>query len=184
MVSAKVFQRLDHTLYAMLRGWAVFRHPNKPRHWITSKYWRADDGRGWAFQPPNRGLGLARHADALIQRHVKVQGARSPSDGDWVYWSSRLGRHPEVTPRVARLLKQQQGKCRACGLYFMEGDTLEVDHICPKRAGGSDARANLQLLHRHCHIRKTAGEKGHIGTFDKRHVAEEPDERKRSCPVL
>jgi RNA-directed DNA polymerase len=184
VVSAKVFQRLDNTLYAMLRGWAVFRHPNKPRHWITSKYWRVDDGRGWAFQPPNRGVGLARHADALIQRHVKVQGARSPYDGDWVYWSRRLGRHPEATPRVARLLKQQQGKCRACGLYFMDGDTLEVDHICPKRDGGSDARANLQLLHRHCHIRKTARENGHTGTYDKRHVAEEPDERKRSCPVL
>jgi RNA-directed DNA polymerase len=184
VVSAKVFQRLDNTRYAMLRGWAVFRHPNKPRHWITSKYWRVDDGRGWAFQPPNRGVGLARHADALIQRHVKVQGARSPYDGDWVYWSSRLGRYPEVTPRVARLLKQQQGKCRECGLYFMDGDTLEVDHICPKRDGGSDARANLPLLHRHCHIRKTARENGHTGTYDKRHVAEEPDERKRSCPVL
>jgi RNA-directed DNA polymerase len=78
VVSAKVFQQLDHTLYAMLRGWAVFRHPNKPRPWITSTYWRVDDGRGWAFQPPNRGVGLARHADALIQRQVKVQGARSP----------------------------------------------------------------------------------------------------------
>jgi RNA-directed DNA polymerase len=184
VVSAKVFQRLDHTLDARLRGGAVFRQPNKPRPWITSQDWRVDDGRGWAFQPPTRGVGRARHADALIQRHVKVQGARSPDDGDWGYWSSRLGRHPEVTPRVARLLQPQQGKGRECGRYCMDGDTLAVEHICPKRDGGSDASANLQLLHRPCHIRKTARENGHTGTYDKRHVAEEPDERKRSCPVL
>ncbi|MBD2347197.1 hypothetical protein H6G18_24150 [Anabaena subtropica FACHB-260] len=28
-------------------------------------------------------------------RHIQVQGSRSPFDGDWVYWSSRMGKHPE-----------------------------------------------------------------------------------------
>ena len=110
VTSARVFQTLDHTVYAMLKGWAVSRHPNKKKHWITSKYWRVDDGKGWTFQAPHGGASLARHAHTSIQRHVKVQGARSPYDGDWVYWSRRVGRHPDVPPRVARLLKQQQGR--------------------------------------------------------------------------
>ena len=184
VTSARVFQTLDHTVYAMLKGWAVSRHPNKKKHWITNKYWRVDDGKGWTFQPPHGGACLARHAHTSIQRHVKVQGARSPYDGDWVYWSKRVGHHPDVPPRVARLLKQQQGRCRACGLYFTDGDKMEVDHILPKKDGGRDARDNVQLLHRHCHDTKTARETGCQGTYDTRHVAEEPDERKRSCPVL
>jgi RNA-directed DNA polymerase len=182
--SARVFQKLDHTLYAMLRGWAVYRHPNKSKHWIMRKYWRVDDGHGWTFQPPHNRVRLVSHAHTRHQRHVKVQGTRSPYDGDWIYWSTRLGRHPETPPRVARLLQQQRGKCRACGLYFLEGDTIEVDHIIPKIQGGHDRWDNLQLLHRHCHARKTAHEQGRHDTFDTRHVVEEPDERKRSCPVL
>jgi RNA-directed DNA polymerase len=182
--SARVFQKLDHTLYAMLRGWAVYRHPNKSKHWIMRKYWRVDDGQGWTFQAPHNRVRLVSHAHTLHQHHVKVQGTRSPYDGDWIYWSTRLGRHPETPPRVARLLQQQRGKCRACGLYFLEGDTMEVDHIIPKIQGGHDRWDNLQLLHRHCHARKTANEQGRHDTFDTRHVVEEPDERKRSCPVL
>src|SRR5262249_7170177 len=80
VTSARVFKPLDHTVNEMLKGWAVPRHPNKKKHWITSKYWRVDDGKGWTFQPPYGGARLARHAHTSIQRHVKVQGARSPYD--------------------------------------------------------------------------------------------------------
>jgi RNA-directed DNA polymerase len=33
---------------------------------------------------------------------------------------------------------------------------MEVDHIIPKEHGGKDAYYNWQLLHRHCHDKKTA----------------------------
>lgn len=52
----------------------------------------------------------------------------------------------------------------------------------PDRA--HDALVNLQLLHRHCHDRKTARETGSRGADDKRRVVEEPDEGKPSRPVL
>jgi RNA-directed DNA polymerase len=184
VVCARVFQGLGNMLYMRLCAWAVYRHPNKKKHWLTSKYWRVDEGRGWIFQPPNGGPQLYRHEHTPIRRHVKVQGSRSPYDGDWVYWSSRLGRHPDVSPRVARLLKRQQGRCRACKLFFSDGDVMEVDHIIPKTWGGTEATGNLQLLHRHCHAAKTARELGAPGTDDNRQGAEEPDERKRSRPVL
>jgi RNA-directed DNA polymerase len=61
---------------------------------------------------------------------------------------------------------------------------MEVDHIIPKARGGMEAINNLPLLHRHCHAVKTARDRGQHGTYDKRQGVEEPDERKRSCPVL
>lgn len=63
----------------------------------------------------------------------------SPYDGDWIYWSSRMGVHPETPVRVAKLLQRQQGKCAHCDNYFKDGDSLEVDHIIPKSTGGRDS---------------------------------------------
>ncbi len=174
--SAGIFQSLDNRLYGMLRAWAAYRHPNKGKRGIAHRYWSITTGHGWIFQPPHGEPRLYRHGQTPIRRHVKVHGVRSPYDGDWVYWSTRLGQHPEVSPRVARLLKRQQGKCPECGLFFAEGDRMEVDHIIPQGCGGTDGKDNLQLLHRHCHDRKTASDSHRPGTSDKRHVTEEPCE--------
>jgi len=69
-----------------------------------------------------------------------------------------MGTHPEVSTRVATLLKRQKGKCTYCGLTFRDGDKLEVDHIIPKAKKGKNSYDNLQLLHRHCHDVKTAND--------------------------
>ena len=105
---------------------------------------------------------LRSHAETPIIRHVKVKGDASPYDGNLIYWCSRMGKHPEATERVATLLKKQKGKCTHCELYFREEDVLEVDHIIPKTLGGKDQYNNLQMLHRHCHDSKTAGD-GSVG---------------------
>jgi RNA-directed DNA polymerase len=54
------------------------------------------------------------------------------------------------------LLKKQVGRCKWCGLEFMDNDVKEVDHIVPLTHGGGDVVENLQILHRHCHDQKTA----------------------------
>jgi RNA-directed DNA polymerase len=172
--SAQIFQSLDNRLYGMLRAWASYRHPNKGTRWIARRYGTITRGQGWSFQPPQGEVRLYRHGQTPIRRHVKVHGTRSPYDGDWVYWSTRLGQHPEVSPRIARLLKRQHGKCLECGLFFAESDRMEVDHILPHGCGGTDGTDNLQLLHRHCHDRKTTRDPRRPGTCDKRHVTEEP----------
>jgi RNA-directed DNA polymerase len=100
------------------------------------KYWRIDEGKGWVFHPPQSTLRLYRHTQTPIRRHVKVQGVRSPYDGEWVYWSARLGRSAAVELRETRLLNRQQGRCRECDLFFMDGERLEVDHRVPKVRGG------------------------------------------------
>jgi RNA-directed DNA polymerase len=117
--------------------------------------------------PYMHGFELLWHTDIPIRRLVKVQGNRSPYDGDWVYWSQRSGKSPLVSTRVATLLRRQQGKCTYCGKFFIPNDLMEVDHIIPQSKGGKDSLDHLQLLHRHCHDLKTA-EDGSLGcTHDK-----------------
>lgn len=186
VVSKESFSALDHLMYLKLKRWAKRRHPNKSREWVAKKYWQTIGGNHWAFATRQEGkspLRLRTHAETPIVRHVKVKGEASPYDGNQLYWSSRMGKHPEVSTRVATLLKTQKGKCTHCGLYFREEDVLEVDHIIPRSKGGKDEYKNLQILHRHCHNRKTA-EDGSVGsTHEKRQIIEEPDEVK-VCAVV
>jgi len=161
VVSKVCFEKLDHLIYQQLRAWARRRHPNKSLYWIIRRYWRTESGENWRFSATLNGqpMPLLRHRDTPIIRHIKVQGNRSPYDGDWLYWSTRLGRHPEVPKRVATLLKRQKGQCSYCGLFFKDGDPLDIDHIRPVCQGGKDEYNNLQLLHRHCHVTKTGLER-------------------------
>jgi RNA-directed DNA polymerase len=181
--SKAVFHALDHALTQALLRWAYRRHANRPRSWVVRRYWDIVPGANWSFRCVTWNLRLCRHEATRIVRHVKVQDARSPFDGDWLYWSARLGRHPGVVPNVARLLKKQNGKCAWCGLFFRHGDVWNVDHIVPSSQGGTDATSNLQLLHRHCHMRKHATSSS-SGVNDNHQTTEEPDAGKLARPVL
>jgi RNA-directed DNA polymerase len=156
--SKETFAQMDEALRQQLRAWIRVRHPNKHRRWGQQRYWRREDGR-LRFTPPGSGRRLAFHVERPIRRHVKVQARRSPYDGDEVYWSTRRGHYPGVSTRVAALLKRQAGKCRHCGGYLKPDDVLEVDHIIPRAVGGRDVYTNWQLLHRYCHVAKTARER-------------------------
>jgi RNA-directed DNA polymerase len=156
--SKKCFGGLSYVLFRMLWSWGKWRHPKKSKRWIKDKYWRLNEHR--AFRPRNHALKLHQHHETAIRRHVKVQNIRSPYDGDWVYWSTRMGRSPEVSRKVASLLKRQRGRCPECQLFFQYGDALEVGHIVPRALGGAVAYYNQQLLHCHCHDSKSAREAG------------------------
>lgn len=131
------------------------------------KSWHTEGKDNWVFstREGENPFKLARHQDTKIVRYVKVKGNKSPYDGDLLYWSSRLGKHPEMPAEKTFLLKKQKGRCAYCGLDFQDGDILETDHIIPKSQGGKNNRDNKQLLHRHCHDSKTALDK--TGTHDK-----------------
>lgn len=188
VVSKQAYSKQDHLMYLKLRAWAKSRHHNKPQRYVVNKYWHTHEGRSWIFASSQQGSNLLRlhsHKQTPIVRHVKVRGEASPYNGDWIYWSTRMGKHPEVTNTVATLLKKHKGKCAHCGLFFKDGDLLEVDHILPKSRGGRDEYQNLQLLHRHCHDVKTALDDQAGGLpHDKHQISEEPDEGKLSRPVL
>jgi RNA-directed DNA polymerase len=186
VVSQAVYERLDHFIWVKLRHWARGRHPRKSTAWALKRYWHRLGARltfATSATDPEAGHLLA-HSEVSITRHVKVQGNRSPYDGDWVYWSTRHGRHPSVSARLARLLKKQRGRCRYCGLFFQHEDRIEVDHI---NGNHRDSRsANFQALHGHCHDAKTREHGDYLppGVRDKHQDTEERRETKVTCAVL
>ncbi|MBE9170372.1 HNH endonuclease [Pleurocapsales cyanobacterium LEGE 06147] len=188
VVSKEVFHDCDNNLFSQLRAWCKRRHPNKTSSWLTNKYWSVTDKSNWAFATKigEKSYYLGKHDKTPITRHIKVKGNASPYNGDWAYWSTRRGNHPETPTRVAGLLKGQKGKCTHCGLYIKSDDLVEVDHIIPRSQGGKDEYKNWQLLHRHCHDEKTAEDnKSYVGSFYERgQNTEEPCEVKVSRTVL
>jgi RNA-directed DNA polymerase len=158
VVSQAAFNRLDHLLFRRLLRWGRRRHHEKAAGWIVRRYWHTRGAQHWVFGEPGK-PSLVRHARTPIRRHVAVRGDASPYDGDWRYWASRLGRHPDLPRSKADLLRRQQGRCAWCGRYFTAlGDLLESDHRTPRSRGGPDTAANRQLLHAHCHDQKTAAD--------------------------
>ncbi|NEP37094.1 MULTISPECIES: group II intron reverse transcriptase/maturase [unclassified Moorena] len=161
VVSSETFSDLDNMLWNKLQRWGYRRHPNKSKTWVNKKYWgtkvekpkepwEAPKIDNWVFMTNEENY-LPKHAKTKIVRHVKVKESRSPFDGDLVYWSNRMQKHPEMTSQKGKLLKRQEGKCADCGLTFRDGDLLETHHIIPRAQGGNDQLRNLELLHLHCH---------------------------------
>ncbi|WP_375339445.1 MULTISPECIES: group II intron reverse transcriptase/maturase [Okeania] len=157
VASKEVFSKIDNLLWVRIWRWASRRHPNKSAKWVKKKYFpRCKETRNWLLNDGE--YILNRHSDIPIIRHIKVKGNKSPYDGDWTYWGSRIGKHPGVRKEVTTLLKRQKGKCASCGLTFRPTDLIEVDHIKPRSKGGDNTYKNKQLLHRHCHDTKTASD--------------------------
>jgi RNA-directed DNA polymerase len=162
VVCKEIFSDCDHNTYLQLKRWAERRHPNKPKSWVKKKYWKsgvtkAQGWSDWIFKTidDENAYELIKHSDIKQQDHIKVEGDKSPFNGELVYWSSRMGKNPECSTEMATLLKRQKGKCNHCGLTFKDGDLIETDHILPKVLGGKNDYGNKQLLHRHCHDKKT-----------------------------
>ncbi len=156
VVSKKVFEGLSNLVHKILWEWANKRHPHKGKKWIKRKYFRTHGSFNWRFMT-SEGMFLIRHSDHKIIRHTKVKGDKSPYDGNYAYWGSRMGKHPLLAPRKAELLKRQKGKCTECGGSFKDGDILEVHH--KDRNHGNNQANNVQLVHGHCHdkIHKAKG---------------------------
>ena len=167
VVSQKVFERIVHLVIWKLLKWGIKRHRNKGAKWVKNKYFKSESRfnkkeqrytiRDWIFankEIENNPVRLIQHFDTKITRYVKVVGNASPDNDDLIYWSSRMGKHPQMPKRTASLLKKQKGKCLGCNLYFKDEDVIELDHIKPLSKGGKDEKKNWQLLHRHCHFGK------------------------------
>ena len=146
--SSKTFAKLSSDLFAQLLAWSKRRHPNLNAHQVVSRYWLVNQGGGWKFQSKT-GVRLQRHWKYRFHRHIKVKANQSPYDGDWVYWGTRLRHYPGLSPLKSFLLREQDGKCRHCGLYFRPTDTIEMHHQDGQHQ--NNQRQNLALLHRHCH---------------------------------
>jgi RNA-directed DNA polymerase len=165
--SKETFNSCWHQTLRKLEKWGYKRHTKKSKKWVNKKYWHTVGNNKWTFGYKDRKGNLKtlmKHPEKPIVRHIKVKDTRSPYDGDWVYWCTRMGKHCEIDNVTAKLLKKQKGKCNHCGLSFKHDDLIETDHIIPKSKGGKDKLDNYQLLHRHCHDVKTATD----GSYNRR----------------
>jgi len=153
VVSKEIYSQCDHEVWVKLWKWCVKRHDNKGSKWIKTKYFKKLGTRNWVFQSEVKGVKntLKFHAETKIVRHIKVKGTKHVYDGDKVYWSKRGYKDPTISTRVQKLLKKQRGICSWCSHHFEFDEVMEVDHIKPKKEGGKDVYANLQLLHGNCH---------------------------------
>ncbi|MDE5114849.1 MAG: reverse transcriptase domain-containing protein, partial [Trichodesmium sp. St15_bin1_1] len=154
VVSKEVFNKMDMLLWKRLSRWANRRHPNKSRTWVKKKYFPKIENSSVVLN--NGEYILNQHSNVPIIRHIKVKDNKSPYDGDWAYWSGRIGKDPGARKEVTTLLTQQKNECGSCGLNFRLDDLIEVDHIVPKSEGSDNTYENKQLLHRHGHDVKTA----------------------------
>ena len=139
---AKCFDRIDHK--ALLAKLGTF--PSLQR--ILQGWLRAGVLENQQWFPTESGTpqgGVISPLLANIALHGLETGTYSPFDGNWLYWATRMGRHPELNPRIALLLKSQQGKCVKCGLYFNDGDSLHK-HRHPLASG----KQQVQLIHGYC----------------------------------
>jgi RNA-directed DNA polymerase len=162
VVCSETFQVCENTTFRQLVRWGKARHKGKTEKWVSKKYFRRIDGRNvfGTFIKDNEGnpklIYVRKHAETHKEDYVKVRGETSPYDGNLLYWAKRLKQHPLVNNEKAKLLKTQRWQCPRCGLYFKDGDLLEVDHSIPTALGGEDNLNNKFVYHRHCHDEKTA----------------------------
>lgn len=157
--TVKALTRQDYLVFQKLRAWGKRRCGNLKD--ARKHYYTKIGKRDWIFATRKENgelFWLLFHSNfgSSSNDYVKVKGEASPYNGNLVYWSTRMGKNPEMPKRKAIMLKKQKGKCNWCGLHFRETDLLEEDHILATALGGKNEYKNLQLLHRHCHDEKTA----------------------------
>jgi RNA-directed DNA polymerase len=128
VVSSEIFTALDNHMWRLAYKWAKLGHPNKPKHWVSDKYFgwfnksRKDR---WVFGDRDSGAYLIKFSWTKIVRHQLVKGKASPDDPALEpYWTQRRrkGTPLPVDAMTVRLLQVQHGRCPACGALLLHAD--------------------------------------------------------------
>lgn len=167
----QTFSKIDNIVYQQLRAWVFRRAIRQGRERVkenyfpsnlTYKFQAREYKANWILNGSKKLVG-DKHATIYLpkiawiksRKFVKIKADASVYDGNEVYWTLRNPRYSILSTRVKNLLLRQRGKCTLCKIAFINGDTMEVDHIIPTSKGGKDEYKNLQLLHRQCHVENT-----------------------------
>ncbi|MFE9881629.1 group II intron reverse transcriptase/maturase [Streptomyces sp. NPDC005784] len=128
VVASEVFTALDDYMWKLTYKWATRAHPNKPRHWVTARYYgtfnksRQDQ---WVFGDRDSGAYLLKFAWTKIVRHQMVHGSASPDDPALAtYWAERrrTSPPPPINRATLRLLQAQNGQCLICRGPLLHAD--------------------------------------------------------------
>lgn len=120
VVSSRTFTGLDHYVWHLTYRWGRRAHPNKPRSWVTTRYFgmfnkTRKDRR--VFGDRDSGAYLTKFSWVKIGRHVPVRGTASPDDSNLTaYWAERRRKHkqPPLDQHTLKLLTAQRGRCPLC----------------------------------------------------------------------
>ena len=174
VVSSRVFHALTDYLWKLTYKWACWSHPNKPKRWITRRYFgkfnkfRNDR---WVFGDRDTGAYLPKPAWTDIARHTLVKGGASPDDPDLAeYWAQRRRKvKPPLDPYTVRLLSKQDGRCTLCGENLLIPDqppqspegwerwylwvtkkAIKADHLVHHTAPNTPRDDRTHLVHATC----------------------------------
>jgi RNA-directed DNA polymerase len=171
-VSSRVFAQLDDFLWRLLYKWARRSHRNKPKTWVTARYFgkfHPDREDRWVFGDRATGRWLPRFSWTNIVRHRMVAGNASPDDpGLATYWRDRRRRQPPplAAPTLA-LVRAQKGNCPLCcgpllpghqpstpeeWAQWLTASKTEIarQRISYARQTGKPADSRLRLVHAAC----------------------------------
>ena len=181
VVSKEVFSEVDSYLWLLTYRWALRAHPNKPKPWVTDRYFgKFNSSRQdrWVFGDRDSGAYLVRFVWTKIVRHQIVTGTSSPDDPALTgYWDQRRRRKPlPLGKATLRLLQAQHGRCPLCGelLLHAEQEPQHPDEweqwikavrkatrhqaiALGTRPGTQGGPAVFSLIHSHCRRRLPDG---------------------------
>lgn len=175
----RAFQKVDKVMVHRLLKWGYNKHPNKKKGWVKNRYFHKIGARDWYFatvDKENNSIMIGyTHAKTGRKRYTKVNGTKSPYDGDNQYWNNRLTLNASKTQR--NLLESQEHRCGYCNGPLTCGMVVETNHIIPLAESEKKILSNLRLVHEHCH------DLIH-GSYNSEHIIEEPNESEGSRSVL
>jgi group II intron reverse transcriptase/maturase len=80
-------------------------------------------------------------------KHVNVQGTKTPFDGDITYWSERNSKLYDGA--TSKALKKQNHACGYCGMKMLPGETAHLHHVDGNHQNWK--AKNLLAIHESCH---------------------------------
>lgn len=80
-------------------------------------------------------------------RYTKVEGNKSPYDGNITYWSKRNSKLYDG--QTSKALKRQNHSCVRCGLRFTGNEKVHLHHVDGNHNNWS--HDNLVAIHESCH---------------------------------
>ena len=174
VVSSETFHALDDYMWKLTYKWARHSHPNKPRHWVVTRYFgRFNTARQdrWVFGDRDSGAYLLKFSWTEDRPAPDGQGAgvpRRPRPGRVLGPTAAQEDTPPLDSTSLRLLAAQHGRCPICGGLLLHADSepqspdeweqwlnatrkaIRKNAIVVKRAGTSSDETVMLLLHAHC----------------------------------
>jgi RNA-directed DNA polymerase len=179
MASSKAFAALDAYLWRLTYKWAKHTHPDKPRYWVSARYYgRFNPARRdrWVFGDRDSGAYLHKFAWARYTRHRLVKAGASTDDPTLAqYWAERRRKQPPspIGMPTRSLLKEQEGRCPICrGLLLDAGRTPQspqeweqwltatrkaITKIASPEPGPLEG-ATVRLIHTDCRRRRVTAD--------------------------